>query len=299
MTFRAKKLNDWTTDDAIDWLKTIKDLTEYCEIFCSEKITGKTPELLSKYGSLNQELREIGVRKLGDRVFSRDFVEQRLRDDKYSKQLIQTAVQHLMRDISQRSEPISQWNKNRPKFMAYVNKKRVTDGGQVYREWLKKECLEGRGKNIPHDTEEVRRLSRFQKRIAALELNMKVDTLVLNNYKYGNDIKVLDEWTINCEICNMKFNCREVLRTETAVQHAFGIDHVQNLAKDHKKRLTENRIALERYCLEAYKLHKKRVDGNMREDKGTARGHAPFDQAVSSSTATYPKEDTAHTNMRK
>ena len=75
MAFHAKKLNDWTTDDAIDWLKTIKFLTEYCEIFCSEKITGKTPELLSKNGSLNQELREIGVRKLGDRVFICDSVE--------------------------------------------------------------------------------------------------------------------------------------------------------------------------------------------------------------------------------
>ena len=129
---------------------------------------------------------------------------------------------------------------------------------------------------------------------------MKIDSLVLNNYKYGNDIKVLDEWTINCEICNMKFNCREVLRIETSVQHAFGIDHVQNLAKDHKKRLTENRIAFERYCLEAYKHHKKRVDGNMREDKGAARGHALFDQAVSSSTATYPKQDAgAHKNVRK
>ena len=318
MALHAKKLNDWITDDAIDCLKTRKDLTEYCEIFYSEKITGKTLELLSKNGSLNQELREIGVRKLGDRVFICDFVEQRLRDDEYSKQLIQTAVpsihrkgtldkflkpctgEHLMRDISQRSEPISQRYKNQPKFMAYVNKKRETDGGQVYREWLKKECLEGRGKNIPRDTGEVRRLSRSRKRIAALKLNMKVDSLVINNCKYGNDIKVLDKWTINCEIYNMKFNCREVLRIETAVQHEFGIDHVQNLAKDHKKRLTENRIALERYCLEAYKHHTKRVGGNTREDKGAARGHALFDQAVSSSTATYPKQDAgAHKNVRK
>ena len=66
-----------------------------------------------------------------------------------------------MRDISQRSQPISQRYKNQPKFMVYVNKKRVTDGGQVYREWSKKECLEGPGKNIPRDTGEVRCLSRF------------------------------------------------------------------------------------------------------------------------------------------
>ena len=120
----------------------------------------------------------------------------------------------------------------RPRYLKGTASKRFTDGGDVYRQWLRKECFEGRGQLIPRDAEETKRLQRFKVRVKDLKINVTVGKLCLPNYKLGMHIRALDEWTIQCDVCQCKFHCRDVTRVEAIEKHVFSKDHIRLLAAD-------------------------------------------------------------------
>ena len=62
---------------------------------------------------------------------------------------------------------------------------RVVDGGNIYRQWLKKECFEGRGSFIPRDAEETKQLQKFKARIKELTLNVALESFVLHRTRQG------------------------------------------------------------------------------------------------------------------
>lgn len=61
---------------------------------------------------------------------------------------------------------------SRPRFPKGTESNGVTDGGDIYRQWLKKEYFEGRGPFIPQDAEETKRLQKFKARVRDLTLNV-------------------------------------------------------------------------------------------------------------------------------
>ena len=91
---------------------------------------------------------------------------------------------------------------SRPRFLKGTASNRVTDGGDIYRQWLKKECFEGRGSFIPRDAEETKRLQKFKARVRDLTLNVALGKLCIAQYKTGMHVKALDEWTVRCDLCD-------------------------------------------------------------------------------------------------
>ena len=120
----------------------------------------------------------------------------------------------------------------RPRFLKGTASNRVTDGGDIYRQWLKKECFEGRGSFIPRDAEETKRLQKFKARVRDLTLNVALGKLRIAQYKAGMHVKALDEWTVHCGLCDCKFHCREVMRVGAVEKHVFSKQHIKLLAAD-------------------------------------------------------------------
>ena len=118
----------------------------------------------------------------------------------------------------------------RPRCLKGTTSNRLTDGGDVYRQWLRKECFEVRGLLIPRDTEQTKRLLRFKARVRDLTMNVTVGKLCMANYNAGMHILAVDEWTAPCDLCRCKFHCREVMRVEAVEKHVFGKDHMKLLA---------------------------------------------------------------------
>ena len=50
---------------------------------------------------------------------------------------------------------------------------------------------------------------------------MALGKLCIAQYKAGMHVKVLDEWTVHCDLCDCKFHCREVMRVGAVEKHVF------------------------------------------------------------------------------
>ena len=96
-----------------------------------------------------------------------------------------------------------------------MTSKRASNGGAEYRTWLKKECVEGRGKLIDRNPDELRRLTNFRKTLKQVDERLHAE----------------DEWTVLCKLCSKRFHVHEVLRKKYAVEHVNAPTHKRLLAK--------------------------------------------------------------------
>ena len=151
------------------------------------------------------------------------------------------------------SSKIPQRYKHRPRFFKKLHGTFATDGGAEYRAWLKKECTEGRGNEIPRDPEEISRLNKFRKRVKEIKVNIHLsEKKVIEGYEAGKHFKAEDEWTIKCEVCKNLFHCREVMRVDAAISHVFSPSHMKILSQEEGFELPSHPLQLERLCRTAY-----------------------------------------------
>ena len=103
MTSSSKPFSKWKESDVTEWLEENDDLEKYSDEFLRQNITGET--LIDSYqaGTLPDDLKEVGLRALGDRNRIIRFVKQSIEQENLAPVTVEPEIQIQTKQDTQKT----------------------------------------------------------------------------------------------------------------------------------------------------------------------------------------------------
>ena len=119
MTSSSKPFSKWKESNVAEWLEENDDLEKYSDEFLRQNITGET--LIDSYqaGTLPDDLKEVGLRALGDRNRVIRFVKQSIEQENLAPVTVEPEIQIQTKQDTKNDYRIFQVSSQRSIFVKF------------------------------------------------------------------------------------------------------------------------------------------------------------------------------------